>query len=70
MIRLVMNVLFVFGCCYHVVVHGFGVVAVRVRKLFACMGVDAVKQTLQHHMASGPPEEVKLLLNDLPMLRS
>ena len=54
-VGLVMNALFVLGCCYRIAVHGSGVVAVWLRKLFACIGFGAAKQTPTTCISSTSP---------------
>ena len=56
-IGLVMNALFVLGCCYRIAVHGSGVVAVWMRKLFACIGCGAGKQASDCQTASASSEQ-------------
>ena len=57
-IGLVMNALCALGCCYRIVVHGSGVVAVWMHKLFACIGCGAAKNASECQTASAPSEQV------------
>ena len=56
-IGLVMNALFVLGCCYRIAVHGSGVVAVWVRKLLACIGCGAARHASECQTSSSAPSE-------------